>query len=148
MNRFRWVALVGLVACGKDGGTTGDETPIEEFACTQIASGEIVDVAATREEAREIEVGRTPWRVNLLPGQAGYVSFAAPGGELTLVLDFAGAVPAWWDGEERMALDPGEPNPSCDTDLPEVLHFTASGGPAWLEVGPANQGAVWMMLGQ
>lgn len=148
MARWSWMAAVGLAACGKDGDGTGDETPIEEYACTQIAVGDIVDVAATREEAREIDVGRSPWRVNLLPGQAGYVRFSPPGGELTLIADFAGGIPAWWDGEERVAFDPGEPDASCDTDLPEVQRFTPSGGSAWLEVGPAYQGAIWLMLGQ
>lgn len=150
--RHGWVAVaVGAVACNGDGDTdpTGTEEPFAEWACTQIATGEIVDVAASREEARTIEVGRQPYRVNLLPGTAGYLAFStASAADLTLVLDFAGAVPAWWDGDERVPLDAGEPNPGCDTDLPEVLTIPAPGGPAWLEVGPVYQGAVWLALGE
>jgi hypothetical protein len=144
-----WVAALAAGCDGGDGDGTGTDEPLELYACTQIATGEVVDVAATREEARSIEVGRTPWRVNLLPGVAGFVGFETEGAaELTLVLNYPGVAAAWWDGDTREAFAPGEPNPNCDEDLPELQTFTTSGGPAWLELGPANQGSVWLMLGE
>jgi hypothetical protein len=151
-GRHGWFTAAALaVACSGDDGTdpTGTDEPFADWACTQIATGEIVDVAASREEAGTIEVGRHAYRVNLLPGTAGFVGFSTAGAaDLTLALDFAGAVPAWWNGDERVPLEPGEPNPGCDTDLPEVLTIPATGGAAWLEVGPVYQGAVWLALGE
>jgi hypothetical protein len=150
---MRWwttsVAL-GLAACnGGDDDTQGTDEPIESYACTQIAVGDILDVSAVREEARSLTVGRTPYRVNLLTGVPGFVAFETDGAtDLTLLLSDADVAAAWWDGGDRVAFEPGEPNPGCDADIAEVQQITTSGGPAWLELGPALQGSVWLMLGE
>lgn len=122
--------------------------PIEEYACLHIAEGDIIDVSLDRTSAKTIEVGREPYRVNLYPNEAGFVAFDRAARDLVLLLDFAGAVPAVWTGEERQEIPPGSPNPSCDADLVEVLYFSVPEGDHALEVGPAFQGAVWMMLGE
>jgi hypothetical protein len=139
--------LGGLSGCA-GGEKDGDEgVPIEEYACLHIAEGEIVDVALAREEARTIEVGREPYRVNLYPEEAGYVAFESPAQELVLLLDFAGAVPAVWTGEERTELEPGAPNPNCEVDLLEVIYLSVPEGQHWLELGPTYQANIWVMLG-
>lgn len=144
------LAAAGLAACGGDDtGPGGEDEPLEQYACTQLAVGDILDVSASREDARELKVGRTPYRINLLPGVAGFVAFTGPAGaDLTLVANYPEVVVAWWDGDERFEFGAATPDPNCDTDLPVMEQFTTSGGPAWLELGPANQGSVWVMLGE
>lgn len=136
-----------LPACS-DGGGDAEETSIEAYACLHIAEGDILDVSLERSEAEEIEVGRNPYRVNLYPGSAGYISFDSAARDLALMLDFAGAIPAVWTGEQRTEIPPGQPNPNCDVDLVEVLYFSVPEGEHALEVGPAFQGAIWLMLGE
>ncbi|MEQ1564002.1 MAG: hypothetical protein ABMA64_00065 [Myxococcota bacterium] len=141
-----WVSgLAALVACGRSEGD--DAPPVEAYACLHIAEGTILDVADSREEADTIAVGRDPYRVNVMPGVAGYVRFEtdAPS-DLVLLLDFAGAVPAVWSGEDRVEITPGEPNPNCDVDLLEVDYLSVPAGEHWLEIGPVYQGNVWLML--
>ncbi|MEZ4237621.1 MAG: hypothetical protein R3F59_16035 [Myxococcota bacterium] len=138
-----------LTAC--DGGK-GDETAepsLEEYACLHIAEGSVVDVALDRADAHTIDVGRAPYRVNLYPGEAGYLQFETAGAaDLTLLLDFAGAVPAVWTGEDRTELTPDGADDVCPDDIAEVLPVSVGGGTHWLEVGPAFQGNVWMMLAE
>src|SRR5688572_24003924 len=109
----RMLAVAVLVGC--KGGDDGEEAvePVEEYACVHIAEGQLTDFAEVREEARTITVGREPWRINILQDTVGYVAFDSPAADLVLQLDYAGAVPAVWNGEERVALEPGEPNPNC-----------------------------------
>lgn len=141
---------IGLTA-GCAGGDDDEqlEEPIESYACVHIAEGDLVDVGLTREEAEPITVGRLPWRVILVPGETGYVSFSTAGPtDLVLLLDYAGPVHAVWNGEERVDIDPGGPNTNCDEDIVEVDYFSVPAGDHWLEVGPAYQATVWMMLGE
>ena len=149
MSRIGLGAAV-LVGCG--GGGSKDEAevePVESYACVHIAEGGLVDFSPVREEAESITVGRDPWRVNVIQDEVGYVAFETSGpADLVLQLDFARAVPAVWSGEDRTALDPGDPNPNCDTDLPEVLYFSVPAGAHQLEIGPIFQGNVWLMLSE
>lgn len=149
MFRLGFGAAV-LVGCsGGDDDDGAEAEPVESYACVHIAEGGLVDFAPVREDAESITVGRDPWRVNVIQDQVGYVAFetSAPS-ELVLQLDFARAVPAVWTGEDRTALDPGDPNPNCDTDLPEVLYFSVPAGEHWIEIGPIFQGNVWLMLSE
>jgi hypothetical protein len=139
--------VCGLSGCAGGDKDEGEEVPIEEYACLHIAEGEIVDMALSKEEARTLEVGRTPYRVNMYSEEVGYVAFDSPAQQLVLLMDFAGAVPAVWTGEERTELEPGSPNPNCEVDLLEVLYFDVPGGQHLLELGPVYVGSVWMMLG-
>jgi hypothetical protein len=148
MRKILQILLLGVLpGCEGGGKEDGGEVPIEEYACLHIAEGEILDVALTRDEARSIEVGRTPYRVNLYPEEAGYVAFESEGEDLVLLMDFAGAAPAVWTGEERDALEPGSPNPDCEADLLEVIYLSVPGGQHWLELGPTYQASIWLMLG-
>jgi hypothetical protein len=143
-----WLVAFGAVACSGDEETPGQD-PVEVYACVHIAEGEITDVAPTREEARTIAVGRDPYRVNLYPGEAGYLGFETAGpAELVLQLDFAGAAAAVWSGEDRQPIEPGDPNPNCDGDIPEVDYLSVPAGQHWLELGPAYQGNVWLLLSE
>lgn len=120
-------SLAALTACG--GAEEPTEEPVESYACVHVNEGDVLDVALDRAEAREITVGRDPYRINLFPGEAGYVAFSTPGpASLVALVDFVGAVPAVWNGDDRVPLDPGAPNPNCDEDLPEVLYFDVPSG--------------------
>lgn len=144
---MRVLPPVFLLFSACDGGGDDEATvPIEEYACLHVAEGDVVDVAASRADANEITPGRDPYRVNLLPGAAGYLKFEADG-PLVLLVDFAGAVPAVWTGEDRVPLDPGDADPYCDADIPEVQTIDVGAGEHVLEVGPIYQANVWMMLG-
>lgn len=144
-------ALLAATIAGCSGGE-GDapvEEPIESYACVHVAEGDLVDVALVREEAESITVGREPYRVILVPGETGYVAFdTAAAADLVLLLDYAGPVHAVWNGEDRVELTPGDPNPNCDADLVEVDYLSVPAGAHWLEIGPAYQATVWMMLGE
>lgn len=147
ITRLSWIAAL-LVGCD---GKAEEEVlePVEPYACVHIADGELVDFAEVREEANTITVGREPWRVIIVQATVGYVAFETSGDtDLVLLLDYPGAVPAVWNGEERIALESGSPNPSCDEDLPEVLYFSVPGGSHALEIGPIYQAAVWLMLAE
>lgn len=144
----RTLAIVAFLAgCSDGGGDGGDAPPIEEYACVHVVEGDLVDVAATREEASEITPGREPYRVNLLPGVAGFLRFQANGEGLVLLTDFAGAASAVWTGEERTPLEPGAPDPHCDEDIPSVQDVPVGAGEHFLELGPIYQANVWLMLG-
>lgn len=148
MYRNTWI--VAVVAAGCNGGGDDDGAgaePVETYACLHIAEGSLLDFSQDRAAAESITVGREPWRVNVIQNEVGYVAFETSGAaDLVLLLDFVRAVPAVWNDDERIELDPGEPNPNCDEDLPEVLYFSVPGGSHWLEIGPIYQGNVWMML--
>ena len=147
MKTIPWFLV--LVACGANGKDDEEVEPIEVYGCVHIAEGDILDVAATREDARAITVGRSPYRVNLLPSVAGYVSFEPDGADdLTLLVDFAGAAMAVWQGEDRIELTNGAANPNCDEDIPETHTVPVGSGTHWLELGPAFQANVWLMLGR
>lgn len=138
--------LLPLVACAGDEETEAIE-PIAEWACVHVAEGTILDAGASREEAPEIAIARAPYRVNLRPGAAGFLGFEVDAAaDVALLVDFAGAVPALWRGETREALAPGAADPSCPDDLPESWVLSVDAGPHWLEVGPAFQGNVWLLL--
>jgi hypothetical protein len=153
LTKFARVLTLPVLAAGGCSGE-GDaeaeqEPPVEEYACLHIAEGQIVDVSLERADARTITVGREPYRVNLYPGEAGFLRFeAGAAAELVLVLDHPGSVPAVWTDDDRIELDPGAPNDSCEEDLPEVIAFQVGAGEHWLEVGPAFQGNIWMMLAE
>lgn len=139
--------VLGVLAGGCGGGAGAAGEPVEHYACVHIAEGEILDVATTREDADTIELGRAPYRVNLYPGVAGYLRFQTSGPtDLVLLLDYPGAAPAVWNGDEREPIEPGDPNPNCDTDIVEVDYLSVPGGEHWLELGPVFQGNVWLML--
>jgi hypothetical protein len=147
----RWFGAVGaavLVGCGGEG-DGGDDQPLEEYACTQLATGELIDAVPDRAEARTLTIGRGAYRVNLIRDTVGYVAFETEGpADLTLVVDHPGAVPAWWEGDTRNELDAASPNPACETDLPQLSTLSTGGGVGALEVGPIAEGAIWLMLGE
>ena len=148
MRRIPVLFVPCTLACADGGKEEQDQQSVEQYACLHIAEGELRDVSLYPEQAGSIEVGRTPYRVNVYPQQAGYLAFDEAARDLVLLLDFAGAVPAVWTGEERTELTPGEPNPHCDEDLVEVLYFSVPEGPHLLEVGPIFEANVWMMLAE
>lgn len=149
-TQFRAFLLFPLVACSGD--DNSDDTaaePVESYACVHIAEGGLVDFAPDRAEAGSITVGREPWRVNVIRDTVGFVAFGTDAPvDLVLQLDFARAVTAVWSDDARTALDPGDPNPNCDTDIPEVLYLSVPAGEHQLEVGPIFQGNVWLMLSE
>ncbi|MCB9685610.1 MAG: hypothetical protein H6738_10650 [Alphaproteobacteria bacterium] len=139
------------VACGgggDDGGTTALE-PIETWACVHVAEGAIVDASTTRADAGSISPGRSPYRVNIVQAETNYVAFdVTSGGTWTLLADAADALPAVWEGDDRIELDASVPDPECDEDIPEMRTVQLQPGPHHLEIGPVFQGNVWIVVGQ
>ncbi|MEQ1507939.1 MAG: hypothetical protein ABMB14_37270 [Myxococcota bacterium] len=144
-----WFAAgAGGVGCAGDAEEAEPE-PVETYACVHVADGDLVDVSHDRAASESIAVGREPYRMILVPDEAGYVAFSTAGpADLVLQLDFAAAVKAVWNGDERVALEPGEPNPNCDSDIVEVDYLSVPAGDHALEVGPAFQATVWAMLSE
>ena len=137
------------VACAGGGDGSEETDPLETYACLNVADGDLIDVALTREEAPTITIGRDPYIVNLYPEQAGFLKFdVAAATTLVLQTDFVGAVPGLWVGDERQEVVPFGPNPTCEEDLPEATSLDVGPGPHWLEVGPVFQASVWLMLAE
>jgi hypothetical protein len=147
MTRTNLIAFLLVSACGT--GQDGEAVePIEDYACVHIVQGDIVDAATDRADATTIEVGRDPYRVNLPPGEAGFVRFESGATDLVLLLDFAGAAKAVWSGEDRQEITPGGPDDTCPTDIVEADYLSVPDGEHWLELGPAYQANVWLVLGE
>ena len=138
-------AFLPLVACS--GPEEEPTEPTAEYACLHVAEGTIVDVAPDRASASTIDVGREPYRVNLVSGVAGYLAFDLTAStDLVLLADWPDAVAAVWTGEDRQAIEGAQPNPFCDEDLPMHYEISLAAGTHHLEIGPIYQGNVWMMV--
>src|SRR5687767_2824100 len=94
MYRIPWIAALLVAGCnGSDDGEDDGAQPIEDYACFQLAAGELVDFSEVREEARTITVGREPWRVNVIENTVGYLAFETSGAtDLVLLVDFVRSV--------------------------------------------------------
>ncbi|MCA9492500.1 MAG: hypothetical protein KC621_21350 [Myxococcales bacterium] len=142
------VLLVGCGGDGGDGGTTPLE-PIEDWACLHVAEGTIADASTDRADAGSIAPGRAPYRVNIVQAEPNYVAFdVSSAGTWTLLAEATGALPAVWEGDDRIELDAAVPDPSCEGDIPEMRTVELAPGPHHLEIGPIFQGNVWIVLGQ
>lgn len=135
-------------ACGGDGPTTPTLEPLEAWACTHVAEGDVVDASLDRGAAPSVPTGRSPLRVNIVSGETNFLAFDVDTAQAWVLLaDQAGALPAVWEGDARVELDPAVTDPSCDEDLPEMRRVELGAGPHHVEVGPVFQGNVWMVLG-
>ena len=142
------IALV-TSACSAGGGDDGEgsEQQTAEYACLHVAEGTIVDVSGERESARTITLGREPYRVNLLPDVPGFLRIdAGTATDVVVLVDQVGMFAALWRGDDREALEPGEPNPFCEQDITEMHEVSLASGTNWLELGPVYQANVWMMI--
>ncbi len=141
-----WLALLSTASCS--GAEEGEpEVSTAEYGCLHVAEGTILDVSPERTTARTIELGREPYRINLLPDEPGFVRVDTQRAtDVVVLLDHVGAMPALWRGDDREELTGGDPNPFCDEDVPELHEVQLGSGANWLELGPTFQANVWVLI--
>ncbi|MBX2800325.1 MAG: hypothetical protein KTR31_21780 [Myxococcales bacterium] len=136
-----------LVACAGES-ETDLQQELDVYACGVTTQGTLLDGSATRAAAREAPVGRDPVRVNLLQDQANFVTINADDDvTVTLFLDHPGALTAVWSGETRTEVTNSVTNEFCPGSIPERLVTPLGKGLHHLELGPVEQAAVWLLVG-
>jgi len=140
------VALLVLgIACGS--ADAPGEPSLAAWACAHTDEGRLVDAAADRGDAPTLSIGSVAHRVNVRPGEPGYLAFTLrEDADLQLLTDDPEGVAAIWT-EERVAIEAVPLEPGCDA----VDLFTADlalvAGEHAIEVGPTLQANIWLAVG-